>query len=186
MADLLRTARAGWARVKRAEELGTLLGTSPVSRLIKGGDLKEFHIDRLVNILRDNKSALAQSINRSLDRTPGARAHFEALLTEWKQIAPERVLAISDVSSLRRLAPVAAIDQMVSYLLTQPAGQDLFRQAIVFGRSKSVTPNLLAFLVNAARRREYGSGGAGEVAPLPGVSIGFPGVLPRPGIPPQR
>jgi hypothetical protein len=168
---LLAVARQSWARVRASEDMGMLLSTRPVSKLTRGGDMRVFNIDQLVNILKDNTLPLAQSVNRALDRIPGARDTFERLLAEWKQIAPERVLTVSDVGSLRRVAPVAAVDHMLAYLLTRPAGQALFRQAIVYGRQPAFDPNLLAILVNAARRVELGAAGA------PGPGERAPGVL---------
>jgi hypothetical protein len=162
--QLLQEARRNWARVRAAEDLGELLTTSPVSKITGNGDRRAFYMDRLLNLLNDNDSQLARSVNRSMGFQPEAQQRFQAFVQELRDILPGKVLEISDVSALRRFAPVAAVDRALSYLLTSPTGQMLFRNAIVEGRGM-VSMNTVAELVNATRRAEYGAGVDPRTAP---------------------
>lgn len=147
-----QTAREAWHRHKAADRLGQLLTTSPVTKSVEGGDFLEFHLDRLDNLLKDNKNRLARQVNQDLARVPGASAAFTQLREEIKRVVPSGMIEISDVSGLRRFAAVAAVDRMLSEVLTSRMGLSLFRQAVVFGRGR-LSLNTLATIVNAMSRQ---------------------------------
>lgn len=165
-----QTAREAYHRVKSAERLERIITTSPITKSTQGGDIYQFHLDRLDNLLKDQRTRDARALVSALNKIPGARQEFDRFRAEIKAIVPERVLEISDVSGLRRLAPVAVIDRMLSFLLTHPQGQQIFRQAVIYGRGR-LSVNQLAIIVNTVRRSMVGVGEP-EVYIAPGAVSG--------------
>lgn len=155
--EVLRTAREQWARIRRAEDLGQLLTTSPVSKLTHGGEMRAFDLNRLLNMLSDNRAPLAQSVNRAFVRQPEAGQQFTAFLDEMRRLLPGGTIQLSDTQGLRRFAAIAGADRMLSAVLTHPTGQRLFRDAILEGRGR-LSINALAEIVNTMRREEFGPG----------------------------
>jgi hypothetical protein len=149
--ELLSQARRQWAQVMSAEELSTLLGSSPVSRVTKQGQMLEFHLDRLLNLLRDNRTPRAQSVNRGLAVTPGAQERFVAFVDEMRDVLPGSVLSITDTAGLRRFAPVAAADRMVSHLITSERGQAMLREYMT-QKPGPISVQAIALMVNTLRR----------------------------------
>ena len=161
---LLQDARRQWAQVRSAEDLAEILTTGPVSKVTQGGRMHELRLDALMNKLQDQRDPLVKSVLRSLEQTPGAAERFQAFLHDLQQLVPAKTIPISDVSGLRRLGPVGAIDRAISHVLVSPLGQELFREAILQGRG-TLSVNLVANMVSAIRRAEWGQA-------IPGFDIG--------------
>jgi hypothetical protein len=164
-----QTAKDAYYRLKAAERLTTLLTTSPVTKSIKGGDAYEFDLDKLHNMLKDNKVRISRDVNRDLTRVSGAREAFDSFFAEVKRLVPDGKLTFTDTSGLRRQWAIAGLDRGISALLTTPLGQQLFRQAIVQGRGR-LSLNTVASIVSLLRRQDEGQAeGVGAVSIPPDV-----------------
>lgn len=147
--QVLQQARTEWARLRASEDMGHLVEQSITS----SPDLamNSFNLRQFFDKLRRGDSEITTSVNRALERTPGARLRFEQGLADISRQFQTIELPLADVSGFRRNALVAGIGQAISSVLLTDTGRHLFREAIILGRG-SLSPNILALITSAARR----------------------------------
>lgn len=172
---LLQQARAEWARLRAAEDMGQLVENAITSTPDLA--MNSFHLRKFYDELRRGTSQISQSVNRALDLTPGARERFYEDLDRLSQQFQTIELPLADVAGFRRNAIIGGLGQMFSRVLLNQTVLDspvgaLFRGAITAGRG-TISPNVLANLANVAWRGQRGSGelpaGWGQPGAAPAV-----------------
>ena len=148
---VLQEARRQYARAMAADDLSEL-----IERKITGNpaasDLWSLNLRSLRDDLRRNSSELAQSVNRALDLTPGARQTFETNLEGVARFYNTIETSIgSDVAGLRRWAIVAEFSRMLSSVMLTNRGMAFFRQTVLEGRG-ATSVNAISMAASIAKR----------------------------------
>lgn len=148
---VLQEARRQYARTMAAHDLSDL-----IERKITGNpaaeDLWSLNLRSLRDELRRNTSDLAQSVNRALDLTPGARQAFNTNLEGLSRFYNTIETSIgSDVAGLRRWAVVAEFSRMLSHVMLTNRGMAFFRQAVLEGRG-ATSVNAIGLAASIAKR----------------------------------
>lgn len=147
--EMLKQARAEWARVRAAEDLGAIVEDSISST--PDLELNSFNLRQFVDKLRRGKTEATRSVNRALDLTPGARQAFNAGVDDLSKLFNTIEFPITGVAGFRRFAIVDGLAQMISSVMLHPSGQAVFRRAVIEGRG-TASVNALALAANASRR----------------------------------
>jgi hypothetical protein len=147
--EQLQQARREWARVRASEDMGDLIERTITTT--PDLSMASFNLRQFADAMRRNTGDLAQSVNRSLDQVPGARARFLREMDDIARLYQTAELPMADVFGIWRMPGFAMVRQWISQAMLSDTGRQLFRQAMLEGRGR-VSLNGLAAAVNAGRR----------------------------------
>ena len=147
--EQLQQARREWARLRASEDMGDLIERTITTT--PDLSMSSFNLRQFADAMRRNTGGLAQSVNRSLDQVPGARARFMREVNEISQLYQTAELPMADVFGIWRMPGFAMVRQWISQTLMSDGGRQMFRQAMIEGRGR-LSLNGLAAAVNAGRR----------------------------------
>jgi hypothetical protein len=138
--EMLHQARSDWARRMAADDMSGMVE----QHIRSGPDLQSVSLNLagFYDDIRKERSSISQSVNRALDLTPGGRERFEASMRD-----------VARNFQYVTLPKIPGLEQALSYMALSPHLREGLRQAIVQGRG-TVSPNVLATLVNAALREQ--------------------------------
>ena len=126
---ILRQARQDYARFRASEDLA-LLVEKTITTTPDGKFLQLNPKQLLDQLRRPATGGLAYDVQRSIERTPGAKDRLEQALEE----VGSQFFTIetqSDTQGLRRNPIIAGVSQALSDLLLHPLGQKFFKRFVV-------------------------------------------------------
>ena len=147
--NTLRLARAGWARIRRTEELSTIVEKAITSD--KSGSGITISLGRIRDSIRKGVGKEGRSIRRGFEHDPQAKQRFYAFLD---RLAPQHDSISVSLADLppHTLGQVAGkLGDWMASIYTNTAGREAFENLVISGQGR-FTHSTLANLANVARR----------------------------------
>jgi hypothetical protein len=151
---LLHEARREYAQLRASEDLAMLIkGHATTTPNLQVAQISPRPLN---DELRRNRTSLAQMVNTSLDKTPGARERLQTALDAMGAQFSTIEMPMTDVAGLRRLPLIAGASQALSDILLSEPGRKLLQSAILKKPQQAlvgvIPSQLLAVIANVIRR----------------------------------
>lgn len=148
VAATLLKAREGYARLMASNNLSDFFLDH--SRVI--GSRRVLQLDSALDALEKQRGKLAQRVNASLNTHPQALQNFNILVDRLRPLTKELEFVGMTPTTVKETVPFfgGMIDGLSESLLSKPALEALVNGALQEGGK--ITPNLMAYAVNIARR----------------------------------
>ena len=147
--DLLRAARAGWAKIRRTEELGRIVESS----ISTGGSGKDItvRIGGIKDRIRKGTGKEGRSIQRTFEHDPKAKKEFMDFLDRAGNTYDQINVSLADLPPHIVGDFAGKIGDWMASIFTSTAGQKSFERLMITGNGK-FTANTIATLANLTRR----------------------------------
>jgi hypothetical protein len=147
--NTLKLARAGYAKLRRTEELQGLVEKAITSE--GSGTGVTINLGRIKDAIRKGTGREGKSIQRGFEHDPQAKKRFYDFLDRLGPQHEKINVSLADLPPHTLGASISKIGEWMSTIYTSTAGQEAFEQLVTSGQGK-FTHSTLATLANVARR----------------------------------